>query len=268
MSFPTNTGSRSPVKESKRPLPEAGQSLRNRIEFIRDEQFMPWVMITLFAVMAAGLEWLRWWAATPYRPIMATLLAIVLVGITFWKMRIVKSDVKNLRLGLEGERYVGQRLQGDLIPLGYRVFHDICIDNFNIDHVAIGPAGVFVIEVKTRSKEIGRDKQVTYDGSRILIGDRETDRSPLIQVRASTKSLETILYDRTGKRTKMRGIVVFPGWFVKPQPKGVETWVLNEKALGSFVENEPSILDAGQIHVLAEGLARDIRERLDKDAGP
>jgi hypothetical protein len=268
MSFTTKTGSRSPVKDSERPLPDAGQSLRNRIDFIRDEQFLPLVMITLFAVMGAGLEWLRWWTAMAYRPIMATLLAIVLVGFTFWKRRILRADIENLWLGLKGERYVGQRLQADLIPLGYRIFHDICIDNFNIDHVAIGPAGVFVIEVKTRSKPNDRDDKIAYDGSRIFIGDREIDESPLIQVQMSTKSLDKLLYDRTGKRAKMRGVVVFPGWFVKPQPNGVETWVLNEKALGSFVENEPSILDAGQIHVLAEGLARDIREGLDKDARP
>jgi hypothetical protein len=57
----------------------------------------------------------------------------------------------NLRLGLEGERTVGHALE-ELRVYGYQVFHDIPGNKFNIDHVIAGPAGIFTIETKTRSK--------------------------------------------------------------------------------------------------------------------
>ncbi|HEX9145591.1 MAG TPA: nuclease-related domain-containing protein, partial [Candidatus Binatia bacterium] len=57
----------------------------------------------------------------------------------------VKRDVKALRLGRNGERDVGQKLE-PLRKHGYQVFHDIIGDGFNIDHVLIGPAGIFTVQ--------------------------------------------------------------------------------------------------------------------------
>jgi hypothetical protein len=54
-------------------------------------------------------------------------------------------------LGRDGERAVGRTLER-LVADGYHVFHDIVGPNWNIDHLMIGPGGIFTIETKTRSK--------------------------------------------------------------------------------------------------------------------
>jgi hypothetical protein len=59
------------------------------------------------------------------------------------------------RIGYDGELATAQELN-QLMRHGYYVFHDLQAENFNIDHIVIGPAGVFAVETKSRSNDIGR----------------------------------------------------------------------------------------------------------------
>ena len=68
---------------------------------------------------------------------------------------------RRIRLGFEGERHVGEALN-QLMLVGYRVFHDFLITDKprsirNIDHIVIGPNGVFAVETKTRRKVKGEN---------------------------------------------------------------------------------------------------------------
>ena len=55
----------------------------------------------------------------------------------------------------------------------YQVIGDlVCKDGertFNIDHVVVGPTGVFSIETKHWKKPAGPDHRIFYDGRRILV---------------------------------------------------------------------------------------------------
>lgn len=66
--------------------------------------------------------------------------------------------IQDMRLGPDGELATAEELN-QLMHYGYYVFHDFPGDHFNIDHVVIGPAGVFAVETKTRSKPVGKGKQ-------------------------------------------------------------------------------------------------------------
>jgi hypothetical protein len=74
-----------------------------------------------------------------------------------------------LPVGLRGEQAVAEALAQDLIVMaGYRSFHDVPGDGeWNVDHVVVGPAGVFVIETKARSRRKAKINQeehvVTFD---------------------------------------------------------------------------------------------------------
>jgi len=49
--------------------------------------------------------------------------------------------------------------------------------------VLIGPAGVFTVETKTRTKPHG-DARVTFRGEALLVAGFEPDRDPIVQARA------------------------------------------------------------------------------------
>lgn len=63
------------------------------------------------------------------------------------KIRSLLEKCRCCRLGFEGERYVAEELN-QLMADGFRVFHDVPFDTYNIDHVLVGPTGVFVSKPK------------------------------------------------------------------------------------------------------------------------
>lgn len=83
-----------------------------------------------------------------------------------------------LRLGMEGEKYVGQSLEA-LRRQECQGFHDLLGDGFNIDHVVVAPQGVFVIETKTRSKPARGPVTIDFDGERVLVNGFAPDRDPV-----------------------------------------------------------------------------------------
>ena len=219
-------------------------------------------MIALFVVVLTGLEWLKWLTNADHSPIVMTCFAAVIIAIAIKKSRTVANQIRHLKLGLKGERAVGQLLQSQLLPLGYLVLHDICIDDFNLDHVLVGPGGVFAVEVKTRSKPIRGDVRVQYDGILVKVNGRTPDRNPIAQAQAGAARLEEILTNYTGHTTKVRPVVLFPGWYVERQSPGVRVWVLNEKAFVKFVEKETEQLSKPEIRMFSEALARYVRDQM------
>ncbi|MBI4001357.1 MAG: NERD domain-containing protein, partial [Nitrospira defluvii] len=127
---------------------------------------------------------------------------------------------------------------------GYRVFHDILGPNFNIDHVLVGSAGIFTIETKTRSKPLHADPKIFYDGQAIRIENEHPFDEPLVQARAQARWLTMVLNDGRAIPFTVRPVVVFPGWFIERigSKSNCDVWVLNPKALGAFLANEPRIL--------------------------
>jgi len=129
----------------------------------------------------------------------------------------VLKSLADLRLAYDGELSVGQELN-ELMLDGFRVYHDIQAENFNIDHAVVGPAGVFVIETKTRSKN-PRAKgaaavEVTYDGDSINF-PKWRDTETLEQARRNAKWLEQRLTKAVGDPVAVFPAVAIPGWYTK-----------------------------------------------------
>jgi hypothetical protein len=60
-----------------------------------------------------------------------------------------KRDYGAWSQGAEGEEVVGEILEG-LVADGWQVIHDVSLGRGNIDHVVVGPGGLFTVETKSR----------------------------------------------------------------------------------------------------------------------
>jgi len=172
-------------------------------------------------------------------------------------------------LGYLGEREVAEYLSA-LSCKEYRVFHDMPAEglrkDFNLDHVAVGPNGVAVVEVKTRRKGRARpgfkDHVVVYDGQQ-LIWPWGEDRHGLEQARAEADWLRKWIGQRTGIDTPVKPILALPGWFVERKAFGDVT-VVNSKSICSAVEGKgPVVLSDEQIDLIARQLdviCRDVED--------
>jgi hypothetical protein len=157
-----------------------------------------------------------------------TILVLTIIlgsGFTVYCLiKLVKS--LNLRrsyqLGYAGEIAVGQELN-QLMRDGYRVYHDFPADNFNIDHIVVGPPGVFAVETKARSKPTSTDRKadakVKYDGN-CLRFPNGTDVESLEQARRQAEWLSKWLRRAVGEAVAVRPVVVLPGWFVERTASG------------------------------------------------
>lgn len=102
-----------------------------------------------------------------------------------------------------------------------------------IDHIVVGPPGVFVIETKNWNAEISIDKgQILYDG-------KKPDNPPLAQARESTKQTKEWIEKRIGaSNITYHSVVCFASNQLKDTNiyvSGVQ--VCNMNALTDFIEN-------------------------------
>ncbi len=251
------TSERSPIKDP--PLRTPGQSVREERDRILDEKLEPPVLLAIMLVMLAALEWYRSFVPLPPIPWFYTAVALAAVTFALWRVYRYRPLLRNLRQGHAGELAVGQfleRLRGS----GYQVFHDVVGDSFNVDHVLIGPTGVYTIETKTWSKPTTGDARVRFDGDQLAIGSRSPDRDPIIQAKAQAKWLRAVLEESCGRKFVTRPVIVFPGWFVEPAPSSLsDLWILEPKALPSFIERERVVLTPEDVKLASFHLARFIR---------
>ena len=116
-------------------------------------------------------------------------------------------DARNWRAGAAGEAIVGRMLADAAV----RTVHDRRVpgSDANIDHIAVAPSGVYVIDAKNYSD---RPRVDTYAGSdttprRLLIG-REDHTHLVHAVRRQVRVVEAALDDPT---VPVRGILCFVG---------------------------------------------------------
>ncbi len=257
------TKGRSPLKNP--PLRNPGESLQEQlVETINDKAF-PYIMVFVLAPVFALMEWGRYFFGSKPTPILLTVLAIPAMLLSWRKLDKIKTDVRNLKRGLTAEKAVGQYLE-QFRAQGYQIFHDIPGESggkkFNLDHVIIGPKGIFTIETKYAHKRDGQAK-VRYNGEQISIDGCKPERNPVIQAKAQAKWLFERLQSGTGKNCFVQPVVVYPGWWVENNnARNAKVWVINEKALAAFIDNQNGSLSKEDIAATSDHLSRYIQATL------
>lgn len=241
----------------KAPLRNAGQSLDEKIDHLSDEA-MEYFFIPTFLLVFAGYEWCRWYYNLHINPAVITLLAIALLGYSFYRIIPIFRHIQNLRLGRDGERVLGQQLEA-LHAHGFKVLHDIPNEKGNIDHILIGPKGIYTVETKTISKPTSGATEIQYDGSAVSINGLPPDNKPIKQSEAEVHWVKNTLKERTGKDFSVQGVIIYLGWYVKGEEHCIDTWVLNEKRLSVFLDKATTSLNSSDAELAYASLSHYIR---------
>lgn len=252
---PSISDDRSPLKAP--PLRNPGQSLDEEIQRLIDDEANSDLFVAMCLLFFTLMEWLRWWLRFPPQPILFTVVTVAATAYVVRKLFVLRRKVRQLRLARDGERAVGQYLEA-LRAVGYRVLHDLVGDNFNVDHVLIGPTGVFAVETKTYRKPTRGSAEIVYEGQTVTIAGRVPERDPVVQGQAQARWLHELLRHSTGRPFEVRSVVLYPGWFVKmtAKPRSQTVWVLNPKALPSFLEHQPTQLTESDAQLATYHLSR------------
>jgi hypothetical protein len=251
---------RSPLK--LKPLRLPGQSVEEAIDRSLWDGFAPYLAFAIAFTLIAILEWLAVVTHAPRLPWLHTMLAAIAVLVAACRFFLVRESVRRLQLGRDGERMVGQYLERLRVD-GADVFHDVPGQDFNLDHVILSTRGFYAIETKTWRKPPG-DARISFTEHGILAAGRPPHRDPIAQTEAAAKWLAQLLEESTGKRFPVKGVVLFPGWFVEPMSKPWRAsrhkpWVLEPKALPKFLEMQAAHVAASDLKLAAYHLSQHVR---------
>lgn len=246
--------SKSPLKAV--PLHNPGQSLDEEIQRVLDDKFAPYALAMIASIVFAVLEWWRWYMNLLPNPMIYSLMALIVTPVCFYKLIKTRKFLRQLRLGRDGEKAVGQYLE-ELRVKGHRVLHDIVGDGFNVDHVIFSPKGIFVIETKTINKPKKGEARIFVSDEKLLLNGNTMERDPVVQAKAAARWIADLLKESTGKKFHVKPVVVFPGWFV--EGRRLDAWVLNPKALPTFIDNEKPVIKPEDVQLATYHVARYIR---------
>jgi hypothetical protein len=252
---------RSPLKVKPRRLP--GQSLDEAIETLFWDELGPPLLFAFILAVLAGFQWLAALTRVPPQPWLFTGFAVVASFYAAQKFAKLRARFRRLVLGRDGERVVAEELE-KLRAFGADVIHDVPAPGFNIDHVVLTRRGFYVIETKTWSKPRTGDARIHLTPTGIVANGHRPGRDPIAQAQAAAKWLTRLLEDSTGKRFAVRGAVLFPGWFIeRMDPAWRQSpdlpWVLEPKALASFIEREPEDITETELRIAASSLDQYVR---------
>jgi hypothetical protein len=239
-------GFRSPL--TRQLLRPPGQSLRLRIEEISNSLNETLFVVALVPSLISGIILSRGFVSgNSIETSWMVLGAAMWVCFTAYYVRKIfklLSEKRDLRLGLDGELATAEELN-QLMRYGYYVFHDFPADHFNIDHVVIGPAGVFAVETKTRSKGIMRGKQgamVIFENSQLKFPNYQESES-IQQAKDESKWLAQFLGKSVGKPVAVKPVLALPDWLVERRAKDASITVINPKEVVDYVTSGSKVLD-------------------------
>jgi len=243
------------------PLRPPGESLRIKIEQLT-ERYDDWVSTGfLTAVLAAGLV-----SVAPHNEKVAVALGAIPAAAIFYlmmgrKMFRLQKQLWDYRLGFTAERATGEELN-QLVAAGFKVFHDVPFDSYNVDHVIVGPPGVYAVETKGRRKPANikgvAKATVIFDGVSLAF-PRYSERKSVEQARLNAHSLSKWLSKATGEQTTVSPILALPGWWIDRRSRS-DVNVLNPKEIiTSFPSRIPSPLSPDRIGRISHQLSERCR---------
>jgi hypothetical protein len=206
-----------------------------------DEADIQWLLAAMLIPILVGASVLRFGARhiqsspTSALVVAGTMFVFSLMFCVRWFQIRLQRRADDY-LGFFGERYVAEWLDS-LKAEGWFIFHDVpcagATGRFNLDHVAVGPGGLWVVETKTRRKGRARpgfkEHEVVFDGVQIIWPWGE-DTDSLKQASDNARWLREWLQKLTGKIFDVGAVLTFPGYCVIERKLG-PVRVANPKAL-------------------------------------
>ncbi len=134
------------------------------------------------------------------------------------------------------------------LPDGYNGLDDIVFNGFNIDHVVVGPGGIFLIETKSFPGK------VESRGDMLLLNGKPPAKDHTKQTWGQTYSLKEFLWTQTSQEWKVKPILCFPNadvWVRQPV-KGIA--VSSLKYLNTYLAKQPAVFQADDVTKLSKTL--------------
>lgn len=165
------------------------------------------------------------------------LFMVSAIAVAFWWRRGLLR-VESFFKGARGEEAVAGLMAR--LPDDWHVFHDFEAGRYHVDHVLIGPAGVFAIETKN-----WRDP-VMLESGELIVGGHVPSHPPITQVTAESKAVKASL-ERAGWAGEVIPVVCFAsGTFQGGFTKSGKVLIANAEAFVKWLAEQPAVRAPGE----------------------
>jgi hypothetical protein len=165
---------------------------------------------------------------------------VALLAAMFVVLRYVLPLVERHDRGATGEERVGSLLDG-LEGKGWHAIHDASLGHGNVDHILVGPAGVFTVETKSHP---GPVKVARIHGA------------TLSQAQAQQRAIARV----TG--VEVEPLIVYSrAWVDRPLARRKGVRVLPARMLAGYLDRRKATLSPEQVRHVQERVAMALRER-------
>jgi hypothetical protein len=219
------------------------RSYRLKVRFVAAAAFGPFIVAGIAVLIVDGHPLA--WAAGMATGAFAAAWMIVLDEPPFY--------VEKWNKGAEGERKTAKALRPGARS-GLRVFHDVQMRYGNHDHIAVGPAGVFVLETKNPTGIVE-----IRDGVPHVLRHHDPDADERdSRVRPRTLSaaarLKEDIEQRTGHRIWVQAVVVYWSDFPDRVVDDGRCVFLAGPFLRSWISSRPETLDFNKVNEMAAAI--------------
>ena len=265
-------GRRSPIENRR--VYGAGEHLRKRVEGHTDEMMLGLTMLFFLGpafIAVWALQHLNWaHVRFGFLDYVLTAVFALMIGTAIWRIFKHGKQRRIANEGLKAELYTAQELNR-LMTLSCTVLHDLPAEQFNIDHVVIGPRAVYAIETKSVRKPRANDGKdhfkVTYDGQ-FLRFPHFSDSKRLQQTKRQADWLAGYLKQATGRTVPVIPALALPGWWIdNVGPAGMrDVAVFSPAGRGAnfMADRIGTMLDAGVAALVMQALV--MRYPIDSEA--
>ena len=168
--------------------------------------------------------------------------ALLATIVLWWKgLRRVESFFK----GARGEEHVADLLAG--LPADYHVFHDFAAGMSHVDHVVVGPTGIFSVETKSWRGS------VTLEDNEIILNGHLPDRAPVRQAAREAVAVQSALRRAGWTAGEVKPVVCFASdTFSDTQSAVGGVMVLNAEVAVGWIEAQPKVMSADDVERVAK----------------
>lgn len=167
----------------------------------------------------------------------------------FARLVDARTEERSWRIGADGEEAVAAQLAK--LGAEWRILHAVRVGSrgADIDHVVIGPGGVFTVNAKHHPKA-----SVWVGGETFMVNGR---REPYVRAsRFEAKRASRLLAEHVGFPVSVTGVVAVVGarrgFTVKGQPADGAVVVVSQRAIGGFLRAQPRRLGLREIDAIHE----------------
>ena len=213
-----------------------------------DEQKLPVLLIMFAFWIVCAVEWTQRWVGIIPDPRFWSALSLVVTvygGLQIFRLRR-RHHSSTPRVA--GEKEVA-RILHQIRGRGFVAFHNLPGTERNIDHVVIGPSGIYAIETKARS---GSGTIDYCSDDELIFGGRIKDGWPLRHACGSASAVQTRLNHGLPEGYAVKPLVVFLGdWNICRHQENLAVDVTTLDQLAEYFDQQEPELTGKEIAAIS-----------------